>query len=48
MEFHRDQQLGRRVLARDVVASQLGDKVDIFIFESGTEDIPPGRRGSIW
>jgi len=24
---------------RDVVASQLGDKVDIFIFESGTEDI---------
>ncbi len=24
---------------RDVVASQLGDKVDIFIFESGTEDM---------
>ncbi len=27
------------VFLRDVVASQLGDKVDIFIFESGTEDI---------
>src|SRR5258708_13511042 len=27
------------VYLRDVVASQLGDKVDIFIFESGTEDI---------
>jgi len=27
------------VFLRDVVASQLGDEVDIFIFESGTEDI---------
>jgi putative spermidine/putrescine transport system substrate-binding protein len=27
------------VFLRDVVASQLGDKADIFIFESGTEDI---------
>ena len=27
------------VFLRDVVASQLGDDVDIFIFESGTEDI---------
>jgi spermidine/putrescine-binding protein len=27
------------VFLRDVVASQLGDKVDIFIVESGTEDI---------
>src|SRR5258706_13538205 len=27
------------VFRRDVVASQLGDKADIFIFESGTEDI---------
>ncbi|MBP1807507.1 ABC transporter substrate-binding protein [Rubellimicrobium aerolatum] len=27
------------VFMRDVVASQLGDEVDIFIFESGTEDI---------
>ena len=27
------------VFMRDVAGSQLGDKVDIFIFESGTEDI---------
>ncbi len=27
------------VFLRDVVASRLGDKVDLFIFESGTEDI---------
>ena len=27
------------VYLRDVVASQLGDEIDIFIFESGTEDI---------
>jgi spermidine/putrescine-binding protein len=27
------------VFLRDVVASQLGDEVDIFIFESGTEDV---------
>ena len=27
------------VFLRDVVASQLGDEVDIFVFESGTEDI---------
>jgi putative spermidine/putrescine transport system substrate-binding protein len=27
------------VFLRDVVAAQLGDKADIFIFESGTEDI---------
>src|SRR4051794_8697472 len=27
------------VFMRDVSGSQLGDKVDIFIFESGTEDI---------
>ena len=35
------------VFLRDIVASQLGDKTDIFIFESGTQNVL-GPQGELW